>query len=192
MIGAVLRLPRLGAGAPPGGDPVTTRPASCTLRMTHQAGVTRSCTANPQNAAAGVDMFAACAIDKAGTYTLTAASGGLTNAVSNNVTITVGSSAMLAFTTSPSNSSAGIAFGTQPVVAVQDAGGNTRTSSTRSVTLTITTPAGATLSCTQNPKNASAGVDAFAGCRINLPGTYTLTAASAGLTDAVSTTFTIS
>ncbi|MEY2554211.1 MAG: hypothetical protein QOC57_2071, partial [Ilumatobacteraceae bacterium] len=46
--------------------------------------------------------------------------------------------------------------------------------------------------CTANPKAAAAGVDLFAGCKINLAGTgYTLTATSAGLTAATSSTFTI-
>ncbi|MEA3184111.1 MAG: hypothetical protein QOJ74_588, partial [Ilumatobacteraceae bacterium] len=52
---------------------------------------------------------------------------------------------------------------------------------------------GAVLTCTANPKAAAAGVDLFAGCKINLAGTgYTLTATSAGLTAATSSTFTIS
>jgi hypothetical protein len=77
------------------------------------------------------------------------------------------------------------------VVTVQDAGGNTVTTSTAPVTLTITTPAGAILTCTANPKNAAAGVDAFAGCKIDTAGTYTLTATASGVTAATSNSFTI-
>jgi hypothetical protein len=78
---------------------------------------------------------------------------------------------------------------------VEDAGGNTVTSSAVSIRLAITGgtgTTGATLTCTANPKNATAGVDAFAGCRINLAGTgYTLTATSTGLTSAISSAFNI-
>jgi len=93
--------------------------------------------------------------------------------------------------TSTNRARIGKIFGTQPVVTIQDANANTVTTSTASVTLTITTPAGATLTCTANPKNAVAGVDTFTGCSINNPGTYTLTAASSGLTNAVTNSFTI-
>ena len=77
------------------------------------------------------------------------------------------------------------------MVTVQDAGGNTVTTSVASVTLSLTTAAGATLTCTPNPKNAAAGVDTYAGCSINLANTYTLTAVSGILTAGVSLIFTI-
>ena len=54
---------------------------------------------------------------------------------------------------------------------MQDAGGNTVTTSTSSVTLALTTPGGATLACTANPKAAVAGVATFAGCKIDKVGT---------------------
>ena len=60
------------------------------------------------------------------------------------------------------------------------------TGNTSSVTLAITTPAGATLSCTNNPQGAVAGVATFAGCDIDLPVPYTLTATDGALTAAVS------
>jgi trimeric autotransporter adhesin len=175
-----------------GGNKVTTSVASVTLTITTPAGATLTCTANPKNAAAGVDTFATCKINKVGTYTLTATSGTLTAAASNTFTITAGPATKLAFTTSPSSSTGGTAFGTQPAVTVQDAGGNTVTTNTASITLTITTPAGAALACAANPTNAVTGVATFTGCSISLKtGTYTLTAASTGLTNAVSTSFTI-
>lgn len=103
----------------------------------------------------------------------------------------MGPATKLAFTASPSNTVRNTFFATQPVVAIQDAGGNTRTASSGAVTLSITTPAGATLTCTTNPRNTASGVATFAGCRINRPGTYTLTATASGLTNAVSTSFAI-
>ncbi len=57
------------------------------------------------------------------------------------------------------------------------------------MTLILTTPAGATLTCTANPKAGVAGVAAFAGCKINTAGTYTLTATSGMITAATSGSF---
>ena len=76
---------------------------------------------------------------------------------------------------------------------VQDAGGNTVTGSTASITLAIGTDAGGgTLTCSASPKAALAGVDAFVGCKIDKAGTgYTLTAAAPGLTGATSSPFDI-
>jgi signal peptidase I len=175
-----------------GGRTVGSSTVAVTLSITAPAGgAVLTCTTNPRAAVAGVSNFAGCKVNKAGTYTLTAASSGLTSAVSTSFTITVGPATKLAFTTSPSSSTGGTAFATQPVVTVQDAGGNTVTTSTASVDLSITTPAGATLTCTDDPRNAVSGVATFAGCRVNKTGTYTLTAASSGLTSAASASFTI-
>ncbi|SOD73895.1 hypothetical protein SAMN05892883_3090 [Jatrophihabitans sp. GAS493] len=174
-----------------GGNSVTTSAAGVTLALTTPAGATLTCAANPLNATAGVATFTGCRVDKAGTYTLTAASTGLTAATSSSLTVTAPVPTKLAFTTQPGNGTGGIALPTQPVVKVQDASGNTVTTSTAGVTLALTTPAGATLTCTANPVNAAAGVASFTGCRVNKVGTYTLTATSAGLTNATSSTFTV-
>jgi signal peptidase I len=99
---------------------------------------------------------------------------------------TSGPATKLAFTTSPSGSTDGIAFPTQPVVTVLDAGGNTVALSSAPVAMNITTPAEANLTCTANPITAVGGVASFAGCNIDKAGTYTLTATSSGLTNAVS------
>jgi hypothetical protein len=174
-----------------GGNTVTTDTSAVSLAITTPAGATLSCTANPKAATAGVASFAGCAIDRTGSYTLTATDGSLTAAVSSSFTVTTGPASKLAFTTSPSNSTGGAPFATQPVVTVQDAGGNTVTTDTSAVSLTITTPAGATLSCTANPKAATAGVASFAGCAIDRTGSYTLSATDGSLTSTVSNSFTI-
>ena len=88
---------------------------------------------------AGVATFAGCKIDLAGTYTLHAVDGGFT-ATSLSFAITTGAAAKIGFTTSPSGSTGGVPFGAQPIVAVQDLGGNTVTTDSSGVTLTITTP----------------------------------------------------
>lgn len=176
-----------------GGNTVTADSSSVTLALTAANGATLTCTANPKAASGGVAAFAGCRIDKVGTYTLTASDGSLTSAVSASITVSAGAAAKLAFTTQPSAAAAaGATFATQPVVTVQDAAGNTATSDASSVTLALTTPAGASLSCTTNPKSAVSGVAPFAGCRIDKPGTYTLTASDGSLTSAVSASVTVS
>ena len=172
---------------------------SITLAITSGAGAsgaTLTCTNNTLVATAGVATFAGCKIDKAGTgYTLTATASGLTNGVSSTFTVAVGAAAQLKFTTQPGNGAVSTAWPQQPVVTIQDAGGNTLTGSSASVQLSITIGTGATgavLTCTANPLAASSGVATFAGCQINLAGTgYTLTASSSGLPNTISGTFSV-
>src|SRR3954447_2121850 len=172
------------------GNTVTTDTSNVALAIgTNPGAGTLSCTANPVAASAGVASFAGCKIDKIGTgYTLRATDGVLTLATSATFNVTVGVAAKLAFTQQPSSSTGGIAFTSQPKVAVQDAGGNTVTTDTSSVTLAIgTNPGGGTLTCTTNPLAATAGVASFAACKIDKPGTgYTLTATDGTLTSATS------
>jgi hypothetical protein len=162
-----------------------------TLTITTPAGATLACASNPTAAVNGTATFSGCAIGKAGTYTLTASTSGLSSATSTSFTISAGPATRLSFTSSPSNSVSSTTFATQPVVAVLDSFGNTVTS-TAAVTLAITTPAGASLTCTSNPKAAVSGVATFSGCRIDRAGSYTLTATASGVTSAASTSFTIS
>jgi hypothetical protein len=190
-----------------GGAPFATRPvvtvedatghtvianSSVTLALTTTFGATFACTVNPKTANAGVANFEGCNINLPGTYTLTATDGALTPAISNNVVVTVGRAAKLAFTTQPIGAAGGAQFATQPVVTVEDAGGNTVTSNASSVLLTVTgSPVGVVLTCTANPLTAASGVATFAACNINLAGTYTLTATDGSLTSTVSNTVTI-
>src|SRR5206468_1309262 len=90
----------------------------------------------------------------------------------------VGPAAKLAFTASPGNSTAGNAFGTQPVVTLQDAIGNTVTGTAQSVTVAIqNNPGGGTLSGTTTVAvKTTTGQATFSGLSINKVGTgYTLT-----------------
>jgi hypothetical protein len=174
------------------GTVITTDTSAVSLALQTAGGATLSCAANPRSAVAGVATFSACAINTPGTYQLVATDGSLTSATSVAFTISVGPAAKLAFTTSPTDSFASGAFYSQPVVVVQDAGGNTVTSNSSSVTLVITTPMGATLVCTSNPKPASAGIATFAGCAISKMGTYTLTASDGLLASAISAQFIVS
>ena len=145
-------------------------------------------------ATSGVATFADLSIDKSGNgYKLTASSAGLTSATSGTFNVTAGAAVQLGFTQQPGGGTGGVAWTTQPKVAIQDALGNTVTTSTASVTLAITTATGtpgAVLTCTTNPKAAVSGIATFAGCKIDKPGTgYTLTATATGLTNATSNPF---
>ena len=73
------------------GNTVTTGTSPVTLTLTTPDGATLTCDTNPTTAVAGIARFTGCAIDKAGTYTLTATDGKLTSATSSDVTITAAS-----------------------------------------------------------------------------------------------------
>jgi trimeric autotransporter adhesin len=174
------------------GTVITMDTSAVTVALQTAGGATLSCAANPRSAVAGVATFSACAINMPGTYNLVATDGTLTSATSVAFTISVGPAAKLAFTVSPTDSFAGGAFYSQPAVAVQDAGGNTVSTNTSSVTLVITAPQGASLVCSSNPKPASSGNATFTGCAIDNAGTYTLTASDGLLASALSAQFAVS
>ncbi len=161
------------------------------------AGAVLTCTANPVTVIDGVAAFAGCKVDKVGTYTLTASSSGLFGATSSSFAVAAGAASKLGFTAQPGASVVTQVFTVQPVVAIQDAGGNTVTtgaSSTATVTLAIgSNPGGGTLTCTGGlSKVAVAGIATFAGCSIDRAGTgYTLVATSSGLTSATTSAFNV-
>ncbi len=164
------------------GAKVETDTSAVRLRITGAGRQTLTCRANPVAGIAGAATFAGCRIDRAGTYTLTATDGGLTSAVSTAVVVTVGAPARVGFVRTPGGAASLVAFATQPLVAVQDLGGNTVISaSTGTVALSITrpsNPAVAVLMCDSTSVAVVNGVATFAGCRIDLSGTYTLHAAA--------------
>ena len=65
------------------------------------------------------------------------------------------------------------------------------TTGSGSVTLALTTPGGARLTCTANSKATLSGIAAFAGCKVDKAGIYTLTATGVSLTSTTSGSFTI-
>ncbi len=151
----------------------------------------------------GVFTFSGCSINKIGSgYTLTATDGFDAAATSSAITISVGQAAQLAFTTQPvGNVAEATNFATSPKVTVQDAGGNTVTSDSGSVTLGIagysTANSGTnqgTLACSNNTVNAVAGVASFTNCKISgtaAAGTYTLSATRSGLSTGTSSSLSI-
>ena len=105
------------------------------------------------------------------------------------ITVTQGTAAKLAFSASPGTSTAGISFGTVPVVLVQDSSGNTVTSANSLVTLAIgTNPGSGTLSGVI-AVTASSGVATFTGLSLNQVGSYTLIASTPTLVGATSSAF---
>ncbi len=116
---------------------------------------------------------------------------GLGSPKANN--LVPGTAAKLVFTAQPSaNNTAGVAFAAQPVCAVQDASGNTVTTSNATVTVAITTAtgtAGAALSGNTTVSGVN-GVATFSELSIDKAGNgYTLTAASPGLVSSSSIAF---
>ena len=169
------------------------------------AGATLTCdNGSSRTVVNGIATFTGCKINKisptspSNPYRLVASAGGLSSADSTNITITAGGATKVGFTAQPNGGVAGQVFPIQPVVAVQDAGGNTVTSGTNSnatITLSLAAgaPSGAVLTCTGGQSRvAVAGLATFSGCSVNAAGTYTLVAsATGGLTAATGTPFVV-
>jgi hypothetical protein len=134
------------------------------------------------NAVGGIATFANLSFNSAGTYKLTATSGGLTSATSQAFTINLANAARLAFTVQPLNGAAGTTLA-PVVVQVQDASGNPVATSAP-VTLN-SIPAGLTTTVT-----AVNGVATFSGLTLSAPGTYSFAASASGLASATSNSFT--
>ena len=145
-----------------------------------------------RNAVAGVATFNNLSINAAGTgYTLTAVGGGLST-TSAAFDVTVGTGNKLAFVVQPSTVVTGAANAPPIQVAVQDAGNNTVTTATDSITLLLNTnPGGATLSGTLGARAVN-GIAVFNDVRLNRAGAgYTLLAFASGLSPATSAGFDI-
>lgn len=133
----------------------------------------------------GVTTFSGCKIDKNGSNYRLRASDGTLSGDSSAFNVIVGSATRLAFTTQPGGAATGgLAFPTQPVVTAQDAGGNTVTGFSSTVTMSIvagTGTSGAALSSC-GPLSARSGVATFSSCEIDKAGTgYQLHASGGSL-----------
>jgi hypothetical protein len=127
----------------------------------------------------GVITFSGCKLDRAGSYTLRASDGAL-SATSSSITVSVGSTAALLFTTQPGGALAGATFTTQPVLTAVDAGGNTVTSYSSTITLAIVSGTGNGGTLSNCGSRRSNGVTTFSGCRISRAGTGYVLRASDG------------
>ena len=159
------------------GNTVTTDTSTVALAITAATPATGgpgTLTCTPTAATNGVAAFTGCSIDTAGTaYQLTATDDALTPADSAAFDVTVGPASQLVFTTQPGDAAAGTAFGTQPVVTVEDAGGNTVTTDTSTVNMVIGSGTGNISGCSET---TTAGVVSFSGCSIDTAGNFTLDA----------------
>ncbi len=136
-----------------------------------------TCDANPVQAQSGLAMFAGCAVDVPGVYTLTATATDLTAATSAEFVVSAGAPAELEFTTQPGNAPGGEPLSAQPVVRVVDAAGNAVAAT---VSLALDGDTDATLTCAVNPVAAPVGVATFTGCTVDRAGDYTLVATAVG------------
>jgi trimeric autotransporter adhesin len=155
-----------------GGNTATGYAGTLTLTIASggTAGATLSgCTGTARS---GVTSFSGCKIDKPGTGYVLQASDRTLSATSAAFDVTAAAATRLVFATQPGGgATGGTAFPTQPVVTAQDAGGNTATGYSGTVTLSIASggTAGAALSgCTGT---ARSGVVTFSGCKIDKTGT---------------------
>ena len=125
--------------------------------------------------------------------TIDATDGTISAASTLAVQVSASAANRLAFTTSPNNGVPHKAFTAQPVVAVQDAFGNTVTTAATPVALSIgANPGSGTLSGTRTVTSVN-GVASYLALSIDLAGSgYTLVAASSGLTAATSSAFNLS
>ena len=157
-----------------GGNTVTTDTDAITLAFTTGSGTLSGCTATTS---AGVAAFSGCTINASGTGDILTANdaGDTLTRSSAPFAVTVGLPAQLVFTTEPAGATGGTAFGTQPTVTIEDAGGNTVTSDTEGVTLALTTGSGTLSGCTST---TTAGVAAFSGCTIDVANTGDVLTAS--------------
>jgi len=131
------------------------------------------------------------------TYTAVDSTDGVTVSPAVTITYSTGAPAILAFSTQPSaTDTAGVNFGTQPVVKVYDANNNLVSTATNTVALTVYTDSGCTTTSGTvlgaSPVTAASGVASFAGVNYTKAGTFYVGASSTGLTAVCSNSFTVS
>src|SRR5690349_12382563 len=174
------------------GNTVTSFSGNVTVAIANNAGGGMLSGTLTVAAVNGVASFATLSIDKAGSgYTVTASATGLTT-TSGPFAITPAAAKQLAFTTQPTDVSAGSPITPAVQVTALDAFGNVATGFTGNVSVAIGNNAGGgTLSGTTT-QAAVAGVATFGTLSIDKTGTgYTLTASGTGLGTATSAGFAV-
>lgn len=140
----------------------------------------------------GRATFSGLSIDKIGNYTLQVTSGTLASDTTGVFTIVTGAPYRLGFYTEPGNGIAGTVLAQQPVVQVQDKGGNHISNNINTpVTLSVASGPGTIVAIDQNPVNTFAGFANFTGTTFAISGCYTIQASASGLVSATSGTFCI-
>ncbi len=140
----------------------------------------------------GIATFTNLQDNTAETITLNFTSSGLTTATSNNIVVSPTTATQLVIHTQPSSTAtAGVAFGTQPVIYEEDQYGNLETGdNTTVVTVALNTGTGpllGTLTAT-----VSGGIATFTNLKDNTAETITLNFTSSGLTTATSNNIVVS
>ncbi len=158
------------------GNPVDT-PTDVTLTITGPNGYSQTLTGRQADGPASFDLSSYPLI-RAGTYTVTTSSSGLPSA-NSPVTVTAGPASQLAVTAVPTMLVSGGNLGTLTAT-LEDANGNTVTSSTGPVTATITGPNGYLQSVTANAVSGIANLN-LSSLALTSVGTYTLTVTGAGV-----------
>ncbi len=139
-------------------------------------------------AVAGVTTFSGLFATNAGSITLTFSSGALSTATSGSIAVSPAAANHLRITTQPSaTATAGVAFGTQPVVQIEDQYGNLRNGDTLSISAASSS---GTLQGTTSVA-AVAGVTTFSGLFATNAASITLTFSSGALTPATSTSIAV-
>jgi len=152
------------------GNAVASDTGSVTIALTGPTTANLTCASGLTVAEVnGVASFSGCSVDSAGTYTLTASDGSLP--WSTSMTFTVGTSgppAQLAFTPSPGSAAQSAPLSPQPVVSIEDSGGNVVGNDSSDVTISLNGPG--TLTCGNTGDltvQAVNGVATFSGCSVD-------------------------
>lgn len=159
-----------------GGNTATSYAGTVTLSITDRTGTAGATLTNCSGSRrSGVTTFSSCEIDRVGTaYQLHAEDRalGLTSSDSSAFNVIVGSTSALVFSTQPGGgATGGTAFPTQPVVTAVDAGGNTVTSYSSTVSLAIRSGTGTSGASLDNCRGTRvSGVTTFSGCDIDRAG----------------------
>jgi len=144
----------------------------------------------------GIVTFTNLSLNGAGTSTIQFTAGSATE-ISDPIEVGAGNATRLAFGTQPGNAAVGSTFGTQPVLHTQDDFGNDTTAglpASLNVTVSLTSGTGPLLGTTTLDIGTAAGngIAAFSELEIDAAGTSKqLTAVASGLSNAVSSTFTV-
>lgn len=171
------------------GNNISTSGISIEMALSSGTGTLNGTTLKSTDAG-GLATFNDLSIDLAGSKNLTASSGGLTSAVSNAFAISAGTAAKVVFVQQPSDTTAGDTISPSVTVQLQDINDNNVSNSGVPITMALSSGTGV-LSGTSPQTTDAGGLATFSDLSINLTGAKNLTASSAGLTSAVSNTFTI-
>ena len=129
----------------------------------------------------GVATFSNLVLNTAGSYTLSASDGSLTNGTSAAITVSAASAAKVVFQQVPTTGTAGNAL-QSVTAAVEDQFGNIVTTDNSTVTLSVASGPGSFTSGSTISVTAVNGIATFSNLVLNTAGSYTLTASDGSLT----------